>query len=120
MNMRWHRRSLRLCVRAFGLFVTEDNVASGFTRRALSSRVERREKCDQGSRFRRAQILSVSRHVAASLDYLADQLVLRQSHRDAVEGRPSLAAQIPKRMAVTALLDLKYERALSLQSGGAV
>jgi hypothetical protein len=78
------------------------------------------QKRDQCSRFRRTQILSVGRHVATTLDYLPNQLVLRESHRDTVERRPPLATQIPKRMAVATLLGLKDERALPFQSGGAV
>jgi hypothetical protein len=81
--------------------------------------MERFEKCDEGSRFRRTQILSVSWHVAASLDYLADQLVPRQSNGDAVEGRSSLTTQVSERMAIAALFDLKDERTSSFQSRGA-
>src|SRR6266446_2162355 len=107
MNMRWHQRSLRLCVRAFGLFVTEDNVASGFARGILSWGVERCEKCDQGRGLRRAQILAVRRHVAASLDHLSNQLILREPHGNAVERGPSLATQVSKGMAIAALFGLK-------------
>src|SRR5258708_39442259 len=78
------------------------------------------QKRDQGSRFRRTQILSVSRHVAASLDYLADQLVLRQSQGDAVQSRTSLPTTLTKRVTVAALLHLKDQRALSLKCGTAV
>jgi hypothetical protein len=54
--------------------------------------VQRFEKRDQGSRFRRTQILSVSRHVAASLDHLSNQLILREPHGNAVERWSSLAS----------------------------
>src|SRR6266478_2395068 len=120
MNMRWHQRSLRLCVRAFGLFITEDNVASGFARRSLSSRVERCEKSDQGRGLRRTQILPICRHVSAALDHLADELVLRQSHGNAVQSRTTLSAALAKRMAVAALLDLENERTLTLKRSRAV
>jgi len=52
---------------------------------------------DQGSCFRRIQVLRVSGHVAASLDNLADQLVLRESYGDGVERWASLAAGFSKR-----------------------
>jgi hypothetical protein len=55
--------------------------------------VQRFEKRDQGSRFRRTQILSVSRHVAASLDHLSDQLVLRKPQGNVVKRRASLSAE---------------------------
>jgi len=54
------------------------------------------EERDQRRRFRRAQILSVSRHVATSLDDLADQLVLGQTQGNAVESWPPLPAQVSK------------------------
>src|SRR5882757_9698097 len=78
------------------------------------------QKRDQGGCFRRTQVVSVGRHVAASLNDLADQLVLRQSYGDAVECRPSLAARLSERMAIAALFGLKYESALAFQSSGAV
>src|ERR1700722_19977785 len=120
MKMRRHQRSLRSCVRAFDLFLTEDNVASGIARGSFSSRVERCEKCDQGRGLCRTQILSVGRHVAATLDYLPNQLVLRQSHRDTIQSRTSLPTTLTKRMTVTALLHLKDQRALSLKCGTAM
>src|SRR6202012_2660824 len=56
----------------------------------------------------------------ASLQHLSDQLILRQSHGDRIEGRPSLAAKFPKRVTVAALLGLKHQCALSFERGGAV
>jgi hypothetical protein len=50
------------------------------------------KKRNQGSRLRRTQILSVGGHVAASLDHLSNQLILREPHGNAVERRPSLAS----------------------------
>src|ERR1700693_6419569 len=120
MNVRWHQRSLRLCFRAFDSFVTEGNVARGFARWSLSSRMQSLQKRNQGRGLRRAQILSVRRHVAASLDYLPNQLVLRQSHRDTVQSRTSLPTALTKRMTVAALLHLKDQRALSLKCGTAM
>src|ERR1700730_10917008 len=98
MNVRWHQRSLRLCVRAFDSFVTEGNVARSFARWSLSSRMQSFQKCDQGRRLRRTQILAVRWHVPATLDYLSNQLVLSQSPRDTVQSRPSLPATLTKRM----------------------
>ena len=76
----------------FGLFVTENDVTGSVTCWSLSSRMQNFKERNQGSRLRRTQILSVRRHIAASLDYLPNQLVLRQSHRDTIERRPSLAS----------------------------
>src|SRR5262249_26077833 len=57
---------------------------------------------------------------AAALDYLADQLVLRESHGDAIEGRTTLPAALTDGMAVAALLDLEDKRTLPLNCGGAM
>src|SRR5262245_1292916 len=67
--------------------------------------------------FGRSQVLAVGRHVAATLNHLTNQLVLRQAHGDAVERRTSLAATLIERMTIAALLRLKHERALSLECG---
>jgi hypothetical protein len=99
---------------------TQSEVTSGVTRWNLSPGMQSFQKRDQGRGFRRTQILSVGGHVTASLDYLADQLVLRKSHGDAIERGPSLAAQVSESMAVAALLDLEDERALPLESSSAV
>src|SRR5229473_6162570 len=73
------------------------------------------EKCHKRGCLRRTQVLPVRRHVAASLDHLADELILREPHGDAIQRRASLPAQLPEGMAVAALLGLKNKRALPLQ-----
>jgi hypothetical protein len=70
------------------------------------------EECNKRRRLRGTQVLPICRHVAASLDYLANKLVLRQPNSNAVQCRPSLPARFPEGMTVAALLDLKNERAL--------
>src|ERR1700741_3755810 len=100
--------------------LAEHYAAGGIAGRRLARGMQGLEKRDQGSCFRWTQVLSVSRHVAASLDYLPDQLVLCQPHRDSVKCWPSFAAQVPKRMAVAALLDLEDQRTLPLKRSRAV
>src|ERR1700741_3672430 len=78
------------------------------------------KKCDQSGSLGRSQILSVCRHVAASLDYLSNQLILGKPHGDAVESRTSLPALVAKRMAVAALLHLKDQRPLPFQCSRAM
>src|SRR6266581_6283523 len=89
-------------------------------RGSLPRRMQRFQKCDDSGCLRRTQIFSVSRHVAAPLDHLPDELILREPHRNAVQGGAPLAAALSKRMAVAALLDLEDERALPLESRRAV
>jgi hypothetical protein len=64
------------------------------------------EKRHQRRCLSRAQVFSVSWHVSATLDHLADQLVLREAKCDAVERRSTLTAHVVKRMAVATLLGL--------------
>src|SRR5215475_7720842 len=101
--------SLFRCILLLRLVITQNNVASGFLRGSLSQRMQSLEKRNQGGRLRRTQIFSIGRHVSASLNHLADELVLREPHCDRVKRGPSLAAQIPKSMAIAALLGLENQ-----------
>src|SRR6266446_10191130 len=100
---------LWLCARAFFLGVTAHHIARCIARGSLPSRMQGFEKCDERRGLCRTQVLPVRRHVAASLDHLADELVLREPHGDAIERRPSLSAEFTERMAIAALLHLKHE-----------
>src|SRR5262249_61713884 len=80
-------------------------------------RGERFEEGDERGRLRRAQVLSVGRHVPAALDHLADQLILREPHRDAVQRGPALTTRAAQRVAVAALLELQDQRSVPLESG---
>src|SRR5258708_4476141 len=73
------------------------------------------EERHQGSRLCRTQILAVRRHIATTLDDLADELVLRKSYRDYIERRPALPSTALQGVTVVALLGLKHERPLPLQ-----
>ena len=95
--------------------LAKHEVAGGITGGSLAGGMQGLEKRDQRRGFRWTQVLAVGRHVAASLNHLADELVLREPNRDTVKRRPSLAARVAERMAVAALLHLKDERALPLQ-----
>ena len=98
----------------------EGDIARGFAGRGLARRMQGLKKSDKCGRFRRTQILPVRRHVAASLDYLADELVLGEPHGNAVERRTPLTAELPERMAIAALFGLKDESSLPLKRGGAM
>src|SRR5215813_12315437 len=54
--------------------------------------------------FCRTQIASIGGHVAASLNHLANELVVRESHSDTVQGGPPLATHVAKSVAIAALL----------------
>src|SRR5580700_7746273 len=82
--------------------------------------MQRFEKSYERGGLRRAQILGIRGHISASLDHLADELVLREPDRDTIESGASLPSALLKRMTVAALLRLKDERALPLQGGCAV
>jgi hypothetical protein len=98
----------------FFLAFSECHVARRITRGSLSCGMQSLEKGDERRSLWRTQVLSVRRHVAASLDHLAYELVLRQPHGYGIQGRTSLAAEVPKGMAVAALFGLKDERSLAL------
>src|SRR6266478_5394179 len=68
----------------------------------------------------RTQIVPIRRHVAAALNHLPNELVLRQPHSNAVQGWPPLSTRVAKGVAVAALLDLKHERTLPLKCRRAV
>jgi hypothetical protein len=70
--------------------------------------MQRLEKCHECSRLSRTQIFSIRRHVAATLNHLADKLVLREPHGNTVESGASLPAYVSEGMAIAALLDLKH------------
>jgi hypothetical protein len=78
------------------------------------------EKRDERGGFRWAQVFSVGWHVAPSLNHLADELVLREPHCNAVERWTSLPAKFTERMAIAALFDLKHESPFSLKRGRAM
>src|SRR6266700_6740617 len=110
-----------LLLRPAGSFlVPSHHIARSITRRSLPGGMQSLEKCHECSRLRRTQILSVRRHVAAPLNHLANELVLRAPHGNAVESGTSLPAYISEGMTVTALLDLKHQRALALKGGRAM
>jgi hypothetical protein len=60
------------------------------------------------------EILSVCGHIAATLEYLAHELIASQANGDGIEGRPPFSTDSPKRMAIVALLLLKHQGALDL------
>jgi hypothetical protein len=79
--------------------------------------MQRLEERDQSGGFRRTQILPVGRHVAATLNHLPNELIMRQEDRYAVESGATLPALVVKRVAVVALLHLEYESTLPLKRG---
>src|SRR4029077_5861024 len=96
---------------AFFLGFPERCVARG----SLPCWMQRFEECDECGRLRRTQILPICRHVAAPLDHLADELVLREPDGNVVERRTPLSAEFTEGMAIAALLDLKHESPLPLK-----
>ena len=69
--------------------VLSDTAASrSIARGSLSQRMQGFEKCDECSGLRRTQVLPIRRHVAAALDHLADELVLREPHGNTVQAGP--------------------------------
>src|SRR6202158_3181512 len=82
--------------------------------------MQRFQKCNESGGLHWAQVISICWHVAAALNHLPDELFLRQSNGDTIQGRAPLSTGFAKRVAVAALLHLKHQRALAFQSGCAV
>src|SRR5215472_15435032 len=100
--------------------VAEHHIECGVARGNLPGRMQGFEKCHQRCCFRWAQAVSIRRHVAASLNHLANQLVLGEPDSHAVQGRTSLPTRFSQRMAVAALFELKNESTLPLKGRRAV
>src|SRR5215813_2392665 len=96
----------------------QHDVAGGVAGRSLACGMHSFEKRNKRCGFRWAQVFSVSRHVPASLNHLADELVLCKPHGNTVECWASLSAEFTKRMAIAALLGLKHESSLPLKCRG--
>src|SRR5262245_15519838 len=90
-----------------------DELAGGVARGSLPGRMQRHEEIDERRRLGGAQVLAIGRHVAASLDHLADELVLGESHRHIVESGTTPSPRVTERMAVATLLRLEDEGALT-------
>src|SRR5262245_16035370 len=108
--LRFHCLLARFCAPSEIEFL--GHVASG----SLSGRMQPCEESYQGRSFRRAQILPVGRHVTATLDHLANELILGKTKSNTVEGRPALATNAVQRMAVAALFCLKNNSAPAFES----
>lgn len=100
--------------------VAKHGIARCIACRCLACRMQGLEKRDKRRGFGRTQILPVGRHVTAPLNHLANELVLRESHGNAVECGAPLSAEITERVAIAALLDLEHKGSLSLKRGGAM
>jgi hypothetical protein len=57
----------------------------------------------------------VGRHIAASLQCLPNQLVIRQTRRDIIENWPPSSVSAPDHVAAAALLALEHQCSLALQ-----
>src|SRR5258706_5437303 len=88
---------------------------AGIRRRRLIRRPQRLHERDQRSYFRGTQILSIRRHVSASLDDLPDELIARETGGHGVQGRAAQTAFAAKAVTIAALLALDENRTLEFQ-----
>src|SRR5580704_12428944 len=91
-------------------------VARSVMRRREPSRMQRLKERHQRGGLRRTQVLSISRHVAAALNHLPDQLILGELDGHSIQLRPALPSRTTQSVAIVALLSLKNQRTLPLQS----
>src|SRR5579883_2209676 len=92
----------------------ERSVARGEIARGM----EGHQKGDESGGFRGAEIFPIGGHVTTALNHLPNELILRETESDFIEGRATLPSLAAKRLAVAALLELKDKRALALESRG--
>src|ERR1700733_2106369 len=104
---------LRLAVAAY-------QIQRSITSRILCCWVQGLKESHQRRSLGWTQVVPIGRHVAAALNHLPNELVLRQPHGNAVQGWPPLSTRVAKRVAVAALLDLKHQRTLPLQCSRAM
>lgn len=69
------------------LIWVHDRLLCGVAGWRLIGGMQRIEERDECRHLRWVQVLAVSRHVAAALHHLADELVVRHAHRDAIQVR---------------------------------
>src|SRR5579862_9096627 len=110
-------RELRLIPCSSRLTFANHQLPRSVACRVLCGGVQSLKKCHERRGLCRAQIVPVCGHVAASLNHLANELVLRKARGDAIESRSSFSARVTKRVAVAALLHLKYQSTLPLECG---
>jgi len=67
-----------------GAALAKHDIARGIAGGGLAGGMQGFEKGDKCSGFGGTQIFSVGRHVATSLDHLADELVLGQAHGNTI------------------------------------
>lgn len=79
--------------------------------------MENLEEGDEGGGFFRTEVFAVCVHIAATLDDLANELILSEEHGDLVEGGTAFASVAAESVAIMALLTLKNESALTLKCG---
>src|SRR5579862_6060695 len=77
--------------------------------------MKRIQKCDERSDLGRRKRSAIGRHVAATLNYLADDLIFGEMHGNAVERGTALAPESAERVTIVALLGLENERALAFE-----
>src|ERR1700726_4379528 len=83
-------------------------------------RVARGEECDDRVDLRGSEILAVGRHVTAALNYLANDLVARETRGSVVERGTAHPAVAAERMTIAALLALNQQRALQFERSAAL
>src|SRR3954469_14713761 len=79
-------------------------------------RSQRVHEGDQRVDLRWAQVLTIRWHVSAALNYLPNELIVRQSSGHCVECRTTLAAFAIEAVTISALLALNKQRALEFQT----
>ena len=88
--------------------------------RALACGMQSLQEGDESGGLRRTQVFAIGGHVAASLNDLANQLIVSEADGNGIKRRTAPATLIRERVTVVALLELKDGGALALEGGAIV
>src|SRR5207245_2901915 len=83
-------------------------------------RMQSFQECHQRSCLRRTEVFPIGRHIAATLNHLANKLIFGKVESNSVEGRTTLTSSVIQRMTVVTLLGLKNQRTLAFQGCASV
>jgi proline racemase len=73
------------------------------------------EESDERRHLRRREVFAVRRHIATSLQDLADELILGEPRGDVIECGSTLSAKASEPVAIAALLSLEDNCTLAFQ-----
>src|SRR5580704_14524039 len=88
----WHRSAPSGLRSPLRFAIGNHHFARAISCRGLRVRVQALKERHQRSSLCWTQVVSIRGHIATALDYLPNELVLREPHRDAIQGGGNIPA----------------------------